>query len=169
MPATGPVIVVSRHESLLDPLLLGVFLPRPIHFLYSADLTNYPGVGAFLRFAQGIKINKRSPDRAALRAALDLLGQNLPVGIFPEGGIGPAQEIGSFTGGAAWLARHSGAPLLPVWLSTRAALSSKGYPRLGGKIVVVLGEPYRISVRERDLAGVSTELRRKVAELEQLV
>jgi len=137
MPTQGPVLLASRHESLLDPLLLGAFLPRPVHFLYSADLTVYPGMKGFLNFTQGIQVTKGSADRAALRQALDLLSQSLVVGIFPEGGIGPKDELGAFT-------------------------------KLGGTIVVVLGQPYQLPRSERDLAAASAELRRCVAELEAM-
>jgi 1-acyl-sn-glycerol-3-phosphate acyltransferase len=168
MPTQGPVLLASRHESLLDPLLLGAFLPRPVHFLYSADLTVYPGMKGFLNFTQGIQVTKGSADRAALRQALDLLSQSLVVGIFPEGGIGPKDELGAFTEGAAWLARSSGALILPVWLSTRTAITARGYPKLGGTIVVVLGQPYQLPRSERDLAAASAELRRRVAELKAM-
>src|SRR5660397_201376 len=36
LPAAGPVIVVANHPSDVDPILLGVALPRTLHFMADA-------------------------------------------------------------------------------------------------------------------------------------
>ena len=44
IPAAGPLILVSNHESLIDPWFLGLATPRPIRYMAKAELWQYPVV-----------------------------------------------------------------------------------------------------------------------------
>jgi 1-acyl-sn-glycerol-3-phosphate acyltransferase len=137
IPPTGPIVVVANHESVLDPLVLGAVVPRPLHFLAKEELWRYPLVGAVLDRLGGIRVARGRGDRDAICQAGAVLDRGGAVAIFPEGGV---RRSGPWLRGAARLALASGAPIVPVrLLGTAAALSPSrvGFPRLA----VIVGDP----------------------------
>ena len=52
VPATGPVLIVSNHVSVLDPPLVGGSVPRPVYFMAKAELFRIPLFGRLIRSAQ---------------------------------------------------------------------------------------------------------------------
>jgi 1-acyl-sn-glycerol-3-phosphate acyltransferase len=49
VPATGPVLLVSNHLSVLDPPLVGGAADRPLSFLAKAELFRIPLFGRLIR------------------------------------------------------------------------------------------------------------------------
>ena len=84
LPAAGPAIVVSNHSSDIDPIILGVAFGRPLHFM--ADVVQFRRgfVGRVIPRLGAFPVHKGVADRAALRAALDLLAAGQVVALFPE-------------------------------------------------------------------------------------
>jgi 1-acyl-sn-glycerol-3-phosphate acyltransferase len=152
----GPVVVAANHESLLDPLVLALAAPQPLHFLAKVELWRYRP-GAWLMDALGgIPIRRDRRDLVSLGRALDLLRAGESVALFPEGTV----RGGTWTRGAARLALVTGAPLVPVRIvGTRRALSRGriGFPR----IRVVVGEPIRVAPAQPTVA-TARELTRVV-------
>jgi len=118
----GPVIFAANHASHIDTPLLLTTLPVDVRHRtvvagasdYFFDRTWKSVLWSFAVAAIPIerhKINRRSGDAAA---ALIEEGWNLV--IFPEGGRSPDGWTHSFTGGAAYLARRTGRPVVPVYL-----------------------------------------------------
>lgn len=144
VPASGPVVLAANHVTLLDgPLLLGV-APRGLHILVKHEMFRGP-VGAVLRAAGQIPVD-RTMGRPALQAALGVLRRGDAVGIFPEGtrGRGTVEQVRA---GAAWLAVHGGAPVVPVAIlgTRRTGESVRGLPPLRRDLVVEFGEPVDVT------------------------
>lgn len=139
VPKKGPVIVVANHVGLIDgPILHGV-IPRPSHFLVGSHM--FRGVlGVLLRAAGQIKVD--GGGRGALQAALAMLRRGVVVGMFPEGTRGTGRAV-AVHGGAAWLALHSGAPIVPAAIvGTRHTGEPVGvWPRPRRRIVIEFGAP----------------------------
>jgi 1-acyl-sn-glycerol-3-phosphate acyltransferase len=73
--------------------------------------------------ARCIVVEDERDNRATLRAAKAVLDHGLALGIFPEGHISPDGALQPARPGIAWLARKTGAPVVPVHLGgTREAL-----------------------------------------------
>ena len=149
VPRTGPVVLAANHITLLDgPLLIGV-APRPLHILVKTELFRGP-LGVVLRAAGQIPVDRHA-GRPALQSALGVLRRGGAVGIFPEGtrGRGTVEQVRA---GAAWLAVHGGAPVVPVAIlgTRRTGESTHGLPGLRRDLVVEFGEPIDVG-----LAGVS--------------
>jgi len=144
-PATGPVIVASNHIGVVDgPLVFGV-LPRDSYFMVKKEFFTSK-LGFLMDWAGQIPVD-RANGRTALTIGKELLDDGRVVGIFPEGhrGAGRADTVKA---GVAWLAVHTGAPIVPAaCLGTRPAGASVGYvPRPRAKLHVVLGEPFQVGV-----------------------
>lgn len=113
-PRTGPVIVAANHINWIDPPLIIAASPRRIIYLAKEELET--GVrGKLLGKAVGwLTIKRGTPDRTALRGALEVLKRGWPLGIFPEGTRSRTGVMQAAHPGAAMLALMSGAPVLPV-------------------------------------------------------
>src|SRR5207237_3547072 len=66
VPATGPVLIVSNHSSLLDPPFVGVVAPRQLSFLAKAELFTIPGFGRLI-YALNARPARREGAGAAAR------------------------------------------------------------------------------------------------------
>jgi 1-acyl-sn-glycerol-3-phosphate acyltransferase len=112
IPATGPVVLVANHSALVDgPLLFGLLGRRAV-FLVKREMFRGPLAWLLPRIGQ-LPVRRAAADATSLRAAADVLRGGGLVGVFPEGtrGIG---DVTAAQHGAAWLARTTGAVVLPV-------------------------------------------------------
>lgn len=172
IPQAGPVVLVANHSSLLEgPLLFGM-LPRTAAFLVKHELFRGP-LGWFLRRIGQIPVRRGEPDRAPLLTAVRLLREGGLVAVFPEGTRGDG-GVTSAQNGAAWLARSSGAQVLPVACRGTKRPDGAG-PRLLPRVDVLFGEPVTLP-ESKGRAGltaaterVRTELVGLIAELDRLV
>jgi 1-acyl-sn-glycerol-3-phosphate acyltransferase len=141
MPADGPVVVVANHSSMADgPILFGV-LPRRVVFLIKQEM--FKGVvGTLLRKIGQLAVRRGEPDRAPLLAAQKVLRAGGVVGVFPEGTRGTG-DVAEAQRGAAWLARSTGAVVVPV--ACRGTLRPAGSGRRFRPVVdVLVGEPFEL-------------------------
>jgi 1-acyl-sn-glycerol-3-phosphate acyltransferase len=147
----GRLLVVSNHQSNIDPVLLSVSLPRRLHFMAKRGIFKGPVVGAFLRAYGAYPLDRDGKDVAALRWGLRLLETEKTLVIFPEGTRNPrGLELG--LSGVALLALRSQAPILPVAISGTGHM--QGLWRLAcpsGKIKVTIGDPFSLPVIEGKL------------------
>jgi 1-acyl-sn-glycerol-3-phosphate acyltransferase len=160
---SGACIVAANHESLLDPPLLALASPRPLHFLAKVELWRYRP-GAWLMDALGgIPIRRDRRDLLSLGRAHELLRAGECVAIFPQGTV----RGGAWTRGAARLALTTGVPLVPVRIvGTARALSRRhvGFP----KIRIVVGEPIRVPAARPTVSAsraLTRELQNRVERL----
>jgi 1-acyl-sn-glycerol-3-phosphate acyltransferase len=141
VPKTGPVILAANHTGVIDGPVLHGACPRPSHILVKSEMFT-GALGPILTYSGQIPVDRRS-GRAALKAALALLDEGRVVGIFPEGTRGTG-AVQSAQAGIAFLAVHSGAPIVPVAiLGTRPTGKGVGHvPPPRTRLHVVFGEPF---------------------------
>ncbi len=128
----GPVIFAANHASHIDTPLLLTTLPVEFRHRtvvaaasdYFFDRTWKSVLWSFSLAAipiQRSRVNRKSADTAA-----ELLEDGWNLVIFPEGGRSPDGWTQPFRGGAAYLARRTGRPVIPVYLhGTRHVLAKK--------------------------------------------
>ena len=114
VPAEGGLLLTVNHLSLLDPPAVFLTVPRQgVVFLTSKHKRN-PLFAYVARTAGCIWVERGEPDRAALRAALDVLKEGLMIGIAPEGTRSPTHDLQRAKTGAAYLATRARVPILPA-------------------------------------------------------
>lgn len=113
-PKHGPLLVVINHLGNADAPAIVSVLPHPPDALGKIELYDLKLLGRLMDWYGVIWLHRGRPDKRALRAALDGLAEGRVIVIAPEGreSLTGALETGS--GGAAFLAYKSGAPVLPV-------------------------------------------------------
>lgn len=171
----GPAIVVANHVSNLDPPLVGGWLAgglgRRLAFLAKEQL--FRGVVGRFMLGQGmIPVRAGRSDVDALRKARSVLQRGGIIVVFPEGTRSPDGVIGEAFAGAAMLAAHPDAWIVPVGVGDTDLLMPRGarLPRFGTRVTVRFGEPFRLELdpslsRRAALEAGSEALMAHIAEL----
>jgi 1-acyl-sn-glycerol-3-phosphate acyltransferase len=110
----GGLLIVSNHQSFLDPVLIGIAIEDPIAYLARRDLFSIPGLGALLRGLGVRPVARGAVDSSALKTAIRLLRGGEALLMFPEGTRTHDGDLGTFKPGAAALAVRCAVPVLPV-------------------------------------------------------
>lgn len=113
-PKTGPLLIVMNHLGDADAVAVVSALPVPPDALGKIELYDLPILGKLMDWYGVIWLHRGRPDKRALRAALDGLAEGRVIAIAPEGRYSLSGALEEGTGGAAFLAYKSGAPVLPV-------------------------------------------------------
>jgi len=125
----GPAIYVFNHQSLLDSMVLAHLLRKDVVALCKKEMARTPVVGALLRQADTIFVDRDDTDqREVLQRALDVLQSGRSLVIAPEGSRSTLGDIQPFKHGAFYLARKAGVPIVPIVLhNVKDALPNGGW------------------------------------------
>jgi len=114
VPDRGPYILVVNHLHWLDSPVLLTVLPRPARVFAGEKWANRLLIGFLLRSVNAIFVNRGEVDRKALREALATIEAGGVLGVAPEGTRSKTGGLQRGRRGAAYLAYHSGAKLVPA-------------------------------------------------------
>ena len=99
----APLLVVSNHDSMLDPLAIAdtmVRAGRPVRFLAMARLWRHRPIAWVMDGTGQIPIRRGAADAAGLQAAIDALEAAEAVCIFPEGRLSRGANVRARSGAA---------------------------------------------------------------------
>jgi len=116
VPRDGPVLFLSNHQSVLDPLIIAVGAPfRPKNSLARGTLfSNWFGSMVMYSYG-GIPIARGGGgDKATMRLCVDLLRMGQSLVIFPEGTRTLDGKIGKFRAGSLALIKRARPMIVPV-------------------------------------------------------
>ena len=142
-----PAIFVANHQSVLDSFLVASVLgSRESVWLTTSELMGYPFLGKVLSHS-GLPVYPKDSSnlnrKGVVQAAVEKLQQGTSIVLFPEGGRYMDSTIHSFFTGFAAMAKVSGAPVVPLFISgTGIALPAgsrmiKRYP-----LMITVGKPF---------------------------
>jgi 1-acyl-sn-glycerol-3-phosphate acyltransferase len=141
IPATGPVILVANHESMLDPWLLALATPRPVRYMAKAELWRSGLVRPVMDALGTFPVERGIGDTAAVGRAAELLADGELLGIFPQGTCLP-YRIRPWLRGAARLAISTGTTIVPVCIVGSEKALRPRKPKLGlPRIRVIVCDP----------------------------
>lgn len=167
LPGSGPAILASNHDSLLDIPCLVVASPRPVWFMAKVELFRGRAASGLLHRLGGFPVRRDRRDVRAVQTALEVLRRGRVLGMYPEGTR--AAHLQPFLPGAAWLSLATGAPIVPAGVSGTAEAMPKGsrLPRRT-RISVRFGEPIE-SGRQSDPRARLKRAREVTNELRSVV
>ena len=113
VPEDGPVVLISNHQSFLDPVLCGIFIKRPLYFL--ARDTLFKGLfGRLITSVNTIPVKRGTADLAAMKKVIEKLRDGWGLCLFPEGTRSADGKITAFKPGFGLLCRRGQADVVPV-------------------------------------------------------
>jgi 1-acyl-sn-glycerol-3-phosphate acyltransferase len=139
-----PSIILSKHQSAWETLAFQQIFPPQVWVL-KKELLRVPFFGWGLAMTSPIAID-RSSRKAALKQIVeqgkDRLKRGFCIVVFPEGTrIAPGKK-GKYGIGGAWLATHTGAPVVPVAHNAGEFWGKNSFLKLPGTITVSIGPPF---------------------------
>lgn len=112
-PKTGGVLICTNHIDALDPPVVGITAPRPVHFMAKEELFNAPILKPLLPKLNAFPVKRGLSDREALRRAIAILKGGEVMGLFPEGTRSKNGELGKGFSGAGFFALKGDADVVP--------------------------------------------------------
>lgn len=156
------LLVIANHESFMDGMLLGLYLPiDPVFVVHTGVVKNF-WFRLILSLSDHLAVDPASP--MAMKKVIRLVESGRPVVIFPEGRITVTGSLMKVYEGPAFVAAKTGATLVPVRLegTTRTYFS-----RMGGKYPRRFFPPITLSIMAPQLLpmpeGATARLRRRKA------
>lgn len=122
VPASGAALLCGNHASHLDAPAILAALPRPVALRVATAaakdvFADHPVRNVFARvMTNAFAVERNAGFSRGLRTIEDILRRGRPVILFPEGRRSPDGSLLKFNLGAAMLAIHTGAPIVPVRL-----------------------------------------------------
>ncbi|HEX5123149.1 MAG TPA: lysophospholipid acyltransferase family protein [Rhodanobacteraceae bacterium] len=115
-PLPGAVLYVANHISWLDIGLM--HSQRPVSFVAKSEIARWPFVGWLASRAGTIFHRRGSTDSLAsvMAIVVERLKAGQPVGVFPEGGSGHGDKVGTFHARIFQTALDANVPVQPVAL-----------------------------------------------------
>jgi 1-acyl-sn-glycerol-3-phosphate acyltransferase len=141
VPLEGPVLLLSNHQSFLDPVLVALPIPRECAFMARDTLFKQPQFSKLIRYLNAFPVKRGTADVGAIKESLRRLKRGEAVVAFPEGTRTSDGQIGSMQTGAVLLARKSSAPIVPVNIHGAYEILPRDTKRLrSGRICVSYGQ-----------------------------
>lgn len=140
---TGPVVVMSKHQSTWETLYLQMLF-FPASTILKKSLLDIPFFGWGLRGLRPIGIDRENP-RDAIRqvkaGGVQGLKDGLNVIIFPEGTRMKQGERGKYARSGAEIAVTGGVKVVPIAMNAGVYWPNKEFKKYPGTIKLVIGAP----------------------------
>ncbi|MFX1310681.1 MAG: 1-acyl-sn-glycerol-3-phosphate acyltransferase, partial [Promethearchaeota archaeon] len=170
-PEHGGAIVVSNHNSHLDPFFVGGAVYRPIRWMSKKENFKTPLVTTLFKNLGAFKLDRDNPDEG-FEMARELLKNGEYIGIFPEGTRSMDGTVQEFRTGAIRLAVEMGVPIVPcAVIGSRDALPKGKLVMKPTKVICRRGEPiyywdyYGKELSYPEIRRLSDELREVIVDL----
>lgn len=83
--ASGPFIILANHSAVIDPMVLGIYVNKPIHFVVSDSQFRSRLLGWVLRLVGSIPKTKAMSDLDTIKKIVAVKSAGGVIGLFPEG------------------------------------------------------------------------------------
>ncbi len=144
-----PIILTPNHVSLLDAVLLSLYLPNSVTFVANTEIAKR--FSFFLKFRKHITVDPMNP--YSIRHMIRAIHNGNSLVIFPEGRITTTGCLMKIYSGVGYLALRTGVSVYPVIINglERSRFSYlKGKVRLAcfPKVTIKVAAPFQLQKRE---------------------
>ena len=150
---TSPAILLVKHQSTYETFLMPVIMPHPLAYVFKKELLYVPFFGWSIGSLDMIHIDRSQRAKAFAKVVEQgkaLLDRGVWVIMFPEGTRIPRGERGSYKTGGTRLAIATGAPVIPVAVTSAKCWPRKAFIKQPGVVDVSIGKPIPSEGRDAD-------------------
>ena len=137
----GAVLLV-KHQSTYETFLMPTLMPHPLAYVFKRELLYVPFFGWAMGRLDMIHIDRRQRAQAFNKLVAQgkrLLAQGVWIIMFPEGTRTPRGESGVYKTGGARLAIETGAPVIPIAVTSARCWPRKAFIKRAGVVDVSIG------------------------------
>jgi 1-acyl-sn-glycerol-3-phosphate acyltransferase len=149
----SPAVLLVKHQSTFETLLMPAIMPHPLAYVFKKELLYIPFFGWSMARLDMIHIDRSQRTRAFQKVVAQgkaLLAQGIWVIMFPEGTRVPRGQKGVYKAGGARLAVETGAPVIPIAVTSAKCWPRKAFIKWPGVVDVSIGKPIPSQGREPD-------------------
>ncbi len=142
IPRAGPFIIAPNHISFLDPVAVGAFVPRDLHYASRETLFDIPFLKWLLRICQSFPVRQNRPRPGTIKRILSIFKSGEGFLIFPEGTRSISGKLLRGNPGLGMLASVAAVPVIPTLIvGTEKALPIDAHWIRVEKVQVQFGKP----------------------------
>ena len=165
----GPMIILPKHQSTWETFAFPQLMPHPLCYVFKRELLLIPFFGWAMARLDMVHIDRSRRAEAWKRVADQgrrFLAQGNWIIMFPEGTRTPRGSQGAYKTGGTRLAIDTGAPVLPIAVTSGRCWPRKSFMLRPGMIDISIGQPIASTGRQADElmreveAWIETEMRR---------
>ncbi|WP_440113766.1 lysophospholipid acyltransferase family protein [Acidovorax sp. BL-A-41-H1] len=164
----GAVLLV-KHQSTFETFLMPTIMPHPLAYVFKKELLYVPFFGWAIGRLDMIHIDRSQRTQAfnkVVQQGKDLLAKGIWIIMFPEGTRIARGQKGQYKTGGTRLAIDTGAPVIPIAVTSAKVWPRKAFIKRPGVVDVSIGQPISSVGREPDElmreveAWIEAEMRR---------
>jgi 1-acyl-sn-glycerol-3-phosphate acyltransferase len=148
---TSPAVLLVKHQSTFETFLMPTIMPHPLAYVFKKELLYVPFFGWAMGRLDMIHID-RSQGSKAFEKVVDqgkkLLERGVWIIMFPEGTRIARGKQGTYKTGGSRLAIATGAPVIPVAVTSAKCWPRKAFIKVAGTVDVSIGKPIPTAGRE---------------------
>lgn len=173
VPREGGVLLVSTHQSYIDPILASLAFDRETDFMARESLFYHRKFARLISSLNAFPVRRDTADLRAIKETLRRLKSGKMVLVFPEGTRSPDGRIGELQPGVAAIAKQAKASVVPtliegaynVWPRQSrwprpARIIVRYAPAIRPDEVAAMSKPDLMARIERTLRQMQAEVRR---------
>jgi 1-acyl-sn-glycerol-3-phosphate acyltransferase len=170
---TDAAILLVKHQSLWETFTMIAIMPHPLAYVFKKELLRIPFFGWAIGSLDMIHIDRKQGTQAFAKVVEQgkrLLDKGTWVIMFPEGTRTARGQQGVYKTGGTRLAIETGAPVVPVAVTSARCWPKKAFIKTPGIVDISIGKPIPSAGREpaelmREVeAWIEAEMRRLDAE-----
>ena len=166
---TDAAILLVKHQSLWETFTMIAIMPHPLAYVFKKELLRIPFFGWAIGSLDMIHIDRKQGAQAfnkVVEQGKRLLDKGTWVIMFPEGTRTARGQQGVYKTGGTRLAIETGAPVVPVAVTSAKCWPKKAFIKTPGIVDISIGKPISSVGREpaelmREVeAWIEAEMRR---------
>ena len=148
---TKPAILLVKHQSTFETFLMPTLMPHPVAYVFKKELLRVPFFGWSIGRLDMIHIDRSQRTQAfgkVVEQGKRLLAKGVWIIMFPEGTRIPRGQKGQYKVGGTRLAVQTGAPVIPIAVTSGKVWPRKAFIKRPGVVDVSIGPPIPSDGRE---------------------
>jgi 1-acyl-sn-glycerol-3-phosphate acyltransferase len=141
---TSAAVLLLKHQSTWETFCMPTLMPHPLAYVFKKELLHVPFFGWAMGRMDMIHIDRSKRNEAFSKVVAQgrrLMGQGVWVIMFPEGTRIARGQQGVYKTGGTRLAIETGAPVIPVAVTSAKCWPRKAFIKRPGIVDISIGKP----------------------------